>query len=314
MNHAFFSILEQMGVFLLLIGAGAAGALLKVLNRNTLTALSSFAMNFSLPCLVFSSAAGSMTKEQLLSSWPLIPVSLFVSGLMFAFGALSARLCRLSGSRKRIHICQSAFSNWGMIGIPLISALFGTSGMLPLTLFLICDQLLLWTLGVRLTYPVESAPAGFSLKKLLNPVLLSAILGICFALFGLRLPEPFAGTVQGLGATTKHLSLVFVGGTLALSAKESPVKSFSPFCVVLFKMLLCPATVYCALRLTGLFDYLTAVVFAVIAGLPSMCTIPMIAKANGSDDAYASTVALITTICGAVTLPLLLQVLDMLPF
>lgn len=311
MNLAFFSVLEQMGAFLLLIGAGAAGVRLRFLQNDVLSALSAFAMRFSLPCLVFSSAAGAWRTEQTASAWPLVIASLLVSGLMFCFGLLSAKLCRLTGDRRRIHLCMSAFSNWGMIGIPLISALFGSDGMLPMTVFLVCDQLLLWTLGVRLCYP-QGTRAGFSQKQLFNPVLLAALLGIGFALLGISLPEPLLGTVQGLGATTKYLSLIFVGGTLAQSAREGRARSAGPYCAAFFKMLLCPMLVYCALRLTGLFDELTATVFAIIAALPSMCTIPMIAKMYGSDDAYASAVALVTTLFGAVSLPLILWVLSKL--
>jgi len=313
MGAAFFSVLEQTGSFLLLIGIGAAGARWGVLKQEALSALSAFAMNYSLPCLVFSSAAGAPARERLLSAWPLVVVSLGVSGLMFGFGLLSATLCRLSGSRKRVHLCVSAFGNWGMIGIPLISALYGAEGMLPMTIFLICDQLLLWTLGVRLCCPAGTK-APFSWKRLLNPVLLAALTGIGFALLGVSPPEPFASTVMGLGAGAKHLSLIFVGGTLAFAAKDRRARSAGPFCIVLFKMLLCPLLLCCALRLAGWTDGRTASAFAVIAGLPSMCTIPIIAKVHGSDDAYASFAALVTTLCAAVTLPALVWLLSLLPF
>lgn len=313
MSAEFTVVLEQMGVFLLLIGAGAAGAWLKALTPDSLSALSSFALNFSIPCLIFSTLAGSSTKEQLLFSWPLIVVSLCISGLMFCFGLLSARLCNLSGNRKRIHLGQSTFGNMGMIGIPLITALYGAGGALPLTVFLLCDQTLLWTAGVRLGYPKEHA-ARFEWKKLLSPVLISAVLGISFALLGVSLPGAIAGAIEGLGATTKFIALIFVGGSLVFSAKEKGVRSFGPFSIVFFKMLLCPVAVYCALMLTGLFDEVTASTLAVISGMPAMGTMAVVAKASGSDDAYASAVTLVTTVCAAVTLPAVIWIFRLLPF
>ncbi|MGI6151578.1 MAG: AEC family transporter [Christensenellales bacterium] len=313
MGAAFAVVLEQMGVFLLLIGVGAIGALLKILSPDSLHALSSFALHFSIPCLIFSTLAGSITQEQLLLSWPLIALSLCISGLMFCFGLLSARLCKLSGNRRRIHLCQSTFGNLGMIGIPLITALFGAGGMLPLTAFLLCDQTLLWTVGIRLGYPKESA-AGFAWKRLLNPILLSAVLGISFALLGIRLPGAVAETIEGLGATTKYISLIFVGGTLIFSARERRVRSPGPLGIVLFKMLVCPIAVFFGLRLAGWVDAVTACTLAAIAGLPAMGTLAVVAKASGSDDAYASTVTLVTTIFAAVTLPALIWVFGLLPF
>lgn len=313
MSAEFTVVLEQMGVFLLLIGAGAGGALLNVLAPDSLFALSSFALNFSIPCLIFSTLAGSATKEQLLFSWPLIIVSLCISGLMFCFGLFSAKLCNLSGNRKRIHLGQSAFGNMGMIGIPLITALYGAGGALPLTVFLLCDQTLLWTVGIRLGYPKESA-AGFEWKKLLNPLLISAVLGISFALLGVHFPDVIAGTIEGLGATTKYIALIFVGGSLVFSVKEKSARALGPFSIVFFKMLLCPVVVYCALKLTGLFDETTAATLAVISGLPAMGTMAVVARASGSDDAYASAVTLVTTVCAAATLPAVIWVFGLLPF
>ncbi len=265
MSAEFAVVLEQMAVFILLIGAGAAGALLKVLGQDALTALSNFAMYFSIPSLVFSTIAGTATREQLLAAWPFIMVSLGIFALLFGFGLLSARLCKLTGNRKRIHLCQSTFGNLGMIGIPLVSALYGAQGMLPMTVFLLCDQTLLWTAGIRLAYPKESS-ARLDWKKLLNPVLISAILGIALVLLGVNFTGVIADTIAGLGGTTKYIALIFVGGSLVLTGGEKSVRSPAPFSIVFFKMLLCPVLVYCGLKLVG-FDAATAATFAVISGM-----------------------------------------------
>ena len=312
MGAEYTVILEQMAVFLLLIGAGAAGIRLKALNADSLSALSSFAMQFAIPALIFSTLAGSATPGEIAASWPMVIVSVCISGLMFLTGNISALLCGLSGNRKRIHICQSTFGNMGMIAVPLISALYDGQGALPMAMFLLCDQVLLWTIGIRLGYPKESA-SGRTWKKLMNPVLIAAVLGIAYALFGFPWSGTIAEAVAGLGGTTKYVALIFVGGSLALPGAARGVREKGPYSIVLFKMLLCPMIVYCALRLIGIFDSVVCSVFALIAGMPSMGTLAVVARASGSDDAYASSVTFVTTLLAVLTLPLLTFVFGLLP-
>lgn len=68
------------------------------------------------------------------------------------------------------------FGNVGFMGIPIITSIYPEKGMLYISVFTVIDQLMLWTLGVKLTSPAEKESGKFNPRKLINPVTVAIIL------------------------------------------------------------------------------------------------------------------------------------------
>ena len=62
---------------------------------------------------------------------------------------------------------DDAVRKYRIHAVPVISSVFPGNGILYVSVFMVFDQLMLWTLGVKLTTPTGSG--GFELKKLINP-------------------------------------------------------------------------------------------------------------------------------------------------
>lgn len=90
------------------------------------------------------------------------------------------------------------------MGIPIVTSIFPERGMLYISVFTMIDQLMLWTVGVRLTSKAEdtvettsknSSQCGknvgavkhstFDFKKLINPVTVAIVLALFCILAGL---------------------------------------------------------------------------------------------------------------------------------
>ena len=307
------TIFTQMLVFLLLISIGAIGAKLRLLTDETLKSLSGFAMSFTIPALVFSTIVNSTDQATVFSNWYFLPLCFGIIGFLWVLGFLAVKACRLTGNRARSHLCQSTVGNLGMIGIPLLTALFGETCAVPLMLYLLSDQLLLWSVGIRLGYPKESASTHFSVKKFFSPVMIALLLGVVVLAFGLRFTGPVMETITGLGSTTRYISMIYIGGTI-INGLSQALRSYSAFAIVLTKQLIAPMAVYCVLMLTGICGGTDAMCFALLAGIPSMGSLAIVARASGSDDQYASSSTVISTVSAIVTLPLVLFLIRLLPF
>lgn len=70
---------------------------------------------------------------------------------------------KLQESRVGIYRAMLLFGNIGFIGLPMISSVFPENGILYASVFMLIDQFMLWTLGVKLTSP--TGEGGFKLKK-----------------------------------------------------------------------------------------------------------------------------------------------------
>lgn len=306
------TVLNQMVIFLLLIAIGAMGSKLKLLTQDTLRALSSFALHFTIPALVFSTIVNSTDRAMVLANWYLLPISFAILGLNYLVGHLSGSLCGLKGNTRRIHLCHSTFGNLGMVGVPLLTAVYGVQCAIPLMLYLLADQLTLWSVGVRLGYPKETASHHFSAKKFFHPIMVALLAGVAALAFDWKFTGPVMDTITGLASTTRYIAMIYIGGTVIHDLGKA-VKNLPAFALVLFKMLLVPVAVYCLLRVTGLCSPTDASCFAALSGLPGMGSLSIIARASGSDDEYAAATTVITTVCAIVTLPLVLCIVRLLP-
>ena len=116
------------------------------------------------------------------------------------------------------------FGNIGFMGIPIIAALFPEQGMLYIALFTVIDQLLLWTLGVNLTTPVdrENTMSVISrLMKMINPATIAIILSILGLFIGLHLPEPINAALTKAGLLTPPMALITWAACSATSTSPS---------------------------------------------------------------------------------------------
>ena len=119
-------------------------------------------------------------------------------------------------------ICQAMmlFGNIGFMAVPVISSVFPGNGILYVSVFMVFDQLMLWTLGVKLTTPPGSG--GFELKKLINPATVAILIGMLLMLTGVRIPALLDTGLQKIGATASPLAMIYIGGIFA----ELPLKKY----------------------------------------------------------------------------------------
>lgn len=135
---------------------------------------------------------------------------------LFGLSFLSGKLLHLHGDHQQLYSAMSAFGNIGFMGIPIVTSIFPERGMLYISVFTMIDQLMLWTVGVRLTSKAgntveknfriqssggqpesdkkttvsgQSAANGtsdkhssFDFRKLVNPVTAAIVLALIFIL------------------------------------------------------------------------------------------------------------------------------------
>lgn len=104
------------------------------------------------------------------------------------------------------------------------------------------DQLMLWTLGVKLTTPTRSG--GFELKKLINPATVAILIGMLLMLTGVRIPALLDTGLQKIGATASPLAMIYIGGIFAELPLKKYLKELSLYGIVLVRMLLAPLLMF----------------------------------------------------------------------
>ena len=197
------------------------------------------------------------------------------------------------------------------MGIPIITSIYPEKGMLYISVFTVIDQLMLWTLGVKLTSPAEKESGKFNPRKLINPVTVAIILAMLCVLTGIHLPLILDTALQKMGATATPLAMIYLGGIFACIDVLKFIKVPDYYGIALIKMVLFPILFYVLL---GFFPIPSDIhmTMALASAMPVMSSVVMMANASGSDGDYAMGGILITTVCSIITLPAVSWIFQMI--
>lgn len=304
---AYFSIvLSQIIGFVIYIPIGIAAVRTHVLTSRSLGVFSQFITKVTMPILLFVMTLNGATRQQFISALPVLAVSVLLYFLLYLLCRLLARLFGLKGNENHVYRACAMFGNIGFMGIPIIAAIFPKQGMLYIALFTVVDQLLLWTLGVNLTAPVDKenamSPAS-RLRKMVNPATIAIVLAVIGLFIGLHLPEPINAALTKAGLLTPPMALIYLGGLFCYIDIPQYIRKKEIYGTVAVKMCLFPLVFYEICQFLQVPHDIT-LTMSILPTLPSMAVIVMLAQNQRSAGNYAAGMLLVTTLCSIVTIPL----------
>lgn len=297
---SFEILLQQIGLFVIYILAGVILVRTKVLNKETLEPISKFVIKMALPVMIFINIIDGVNKEILSGSWPIILIAAGFYVVMFLVSLWMTKFFHLEEKRAGIYQAMMLFGNIGFMAVPVISNVFPGNGILYVSVFMIFDQFMLWTLGVKLTTPMGSG--RFDPKKLINPATVAILIGMILMLTEVRIPSLLDTGLQKIGATASPLAMIYIGGIFAELPLKKYLKEISLYGIVLVRMLLAAILMFLVLGFFPVNEEIR-LAMALITGMPTMTAVVMMANASGLDGDYALGGVFITTVCGIVTLP-----------
>jgi predicted permease len=229
---------------------------------------------------------------------------------VYAVGRLvAATLFHMDGAGQSIFALGGIFSNNVLLGLPLAKVTLGEESLAAVSLVLVFNSLLLWTLAtVSVEWARYGALSWTGLSKTVfgvvrNPIVASILLGTAYGFTGLTLPGFIDQTMALLGDAAIPLSLVALGMGLAgfgvaAGWRESAAMAF-------VKLVVHPVAVYGAARALALPPLETAAI-VMLAALPVGANVYLMSRQfNVLTGAVASAIVF-TTVLAAVTTPVVL--------
>ncbi len=299
-------ILNQIGVFLILIFIGILTRKLNILSEGSLKYISQLTVKVALPCFIFTCTAIGTTKEQLIAGLPVLAVGIALYIGLLLLSMLLEKICSLKGNTAHIFRLCLMFGNVGLVGIPLAVELYPENALIYISVFTIIDQIMVWTYGVTLSYDVQKKQK-IDLRLLKNilksPPVVAIIIAVIFVLLGLQLPEFVNTALTKTGNLLTPLGLIYLGALMSLDDITSMLKRKELYVGIICKMIFFPVLLYIIMSAIGLPNDMCGTM-RIIAGLPAFVICPMLAKSNGSDSKYAVGMLLTTTLACLITYPI----------
>lgn len=309
-------IISQIFILAVVVLIGAGAAKFKVLTRDSKDVLSKIIFNISLPLMLFTNFLKLDATPRLISnSVVVLSVSGFVIIFMLLIGWLMSKAFRIERGEEAVFKAHSMFGNTIFLGFPLITALYGSEGLLYATMFQLVSNIIMWTVGVIVLTHGNGKSWKSSIRRVLNPNTIATVTGLIFFLLSIRLPKLLIKPLSELGSANTWLSMLYIGAMLAFSDVGGLLKKRSLYIISFNRLVFVPALLISIFYLVGSItgvspEKLVASVIILEASMPCMATVVIMAKEFGADDHQAVGNVFVSTIISILTLPLVVMALN----
>ncbi len=233
--------------------------------------------------------------------------------LVFALSRLIGwRVFGLDGAGQSVFAMGTVFSNNVLLGIPIAKAALGDAALPSVSLVLVFNALILWTL---MTVSIEwarhgrlsVAGVGATLKGVLtNPLILAILGGTLFGMTGLELPEVVDAPLRMVGASAVPIALVALGMGLAEHSIRSEWKL--SITIAAIKLVVLPLVVWSLAWLLGLPAMETRVV-VVLSSMATGINVYLMSRQFDTLQGATASNLVLSTALAALTTPLFLALL-----
>lgn len=295
------NVINQVGMLSITMLIGFLIVKTGYIDGQYKNAISKLIVNLILPCLIISSISEKELKLDLLKD--LITVffmAIFCIAVMYALGALVAKILKIPDYTARVHKIMSSCGNVIFIGYPILIAMYGEMGFFYAIIYWLLNDLFLWTIGILILSKKNDGEPF--VKKLLNPNTISFAIAIIMFVFGLKLPPVIHSAVSGIGALTTSLSMLFIGMALADLNVKNIIKKWWVVVIAPIKLVILPIIFILIFKYIGIRSILVGVV-CLEAAMPVQTVTAIIAKEHEADFEYAAVGLFVTTILSIFTLP-----------
>ncbi len=295
--------LEQVAIMFIMIALGFLLVKTKLVDPSSKKSLSNILVYLVVPCMIINSFM-STYDETILNNllW-----SFLVSFILLVVGIVVSIVLTIKykTTDKPMLTFALMFSNAAYMGVPLIQALFGDSGVIYSSAFLTVFNILLWTVGYM------TVSKSFNLKSTLlsilkTPIIYSIIIGLLIFIFQIPIPNVISSPIKLIGNMNTPLSMVVTGMIIGSSNILNVLKNKYVWINVCFRLILIPAIclgVTYALSFAGIDPTVLKICFTLMATPTVTITTIFAIKFNYNEDIGAG-VVIISTILSIITLPL----------
>ena len=296
-------IINKIAVMFIMMAIGFLLGKLRIITQEGNRTLSNVSLLLVSPLLTFISYQreySSAIAEKLLWALGLSTLAYIVQ---IGFSFLVTPKKRDGRAVERMSLI---FSNCGYIGIPLVQSVFGSDGVIFLTMNIAVFYVLTWTLGVSLMTGKTSVKE--TLKNLCTPAVFAVVLGLVFFFAGIKLPAVIFEPLNSIGEMNTPLAMLIAGATLSGTNIVKCLRNWRMYLLSAYRLLVMPlicAALLFAMSFLGA-DHSILTIVLIAASCPSAVITTMFAHRFGGDSVLASEIFAVSTILSAVTIPLVL--------
>lgn len=302
------AVFNQVLILFLIMFVGFIAKKTGIINDAVSKKLSELLLKITNPLLVLSAFQMDFSQD-IMNNVLLVFIFAVVANLVSILLG-QVLFVRQKDEIKKIMKFTAVYSNCGFMGFPVLESLFGRTGILYGSIYVAVFNIFLWTNGMAIFSSSEKLNRDSIKKIVLNPGIITVLIGIVLFMLSIRLPGPVAEAVDLVGSMTIPLSMLIVGATVAGSRFKELFRGWDIYYITAVRLVLMPLIAFAALKILGFPEMLMTICVLLIA-MPAAATTTIFAELYDSDSVFASRVVVFTTLASIVTLPLMMLLIQL---
>lgn len=287
------AILGQLIILLAYIVLGYSINKAGILSDASDKIFSNFLLKVTLPASIIGSAIGIETDNKMNAIIVLLIAS-FIFILIPLMASIFVKVFKLDD----IYKMMFTYPNLGFMGLPIISALYGSVGMFYASLFMIVFNFSIFSYGLS----IVQKGSKFDLKKLLNPGIISAFVAIIIFMFSIPVPEIMSSFLNKVGGITSPLAMITLGSTLTYVHIKDVMKEKILYLFSAFKLIIFPSIIWFILQFF-INDPMILGVSVVLTSLPVASNVTMFCILYEGNKELSVKGTYLSTILSFLTIP-----------
>lgn len=307
MIESFLTVGRQIITLYLLMAVGYVLGKLKLIDDHGAASMSTLVMYIVSPCMLLVAFQRPIEQDTLHNFYVVVAVSLL---LHVAFIVLSRLMIHDTGPAppEPAAVCRRVLQ-LRLHGYPVMTSLIGTIGVFYGSAYNVIFTFLSWTYGI---YAITGDKTQLKLRPLLlNPGVISIVLALALYLLEITLPDIIMTPATYLSALNTPLPMVVVGSQLSHADFRAALKGASSWITMLLRLVAFPLLSLGICLALGLNSDLT-MVLVIAASAPAAALLSMFASKFELDTELASSMVSVQTAFSALTMPLVVSLVDYL--
>lgn len=298
--EVFLSTLNQM---LFLFGCILIGFYIKkkgLLPDDAASVISKLESYVIVPALLINSFSTNCSLQNLISNFDLIlyGTAFTVGQIIIAY--LILPLFKPKKKETGIFIYSLSIVNFAFMGNSLVQSLYGDEMLFKYLMFTLPLNVVIFSIGfVWLTAGTEK----FTMKKLMNPTLVSMVIGMFIGVMGIQLPTFARNALSSLAGCFSPLGMILTGLVIGNYQISKLLKNKRVYFVTAIRCVLLPLIILGGCKFIGLNqEILTLLIF--ITAMPLGLNTIVFPAAYGGDTTLGASMAVISNVLGVILVPL----------
>ncbi len=305
---SYIGIMSEIAVLVLYIFIGYILRKIRLITENGINDISKLVVNLAMPLLVIKAMNIEYKPEYVRNIFYVAASALAFIVFTYLTGNKVVGFARAEEAQKKAMRFCMIFGNAAFLGYPLCYALFGDIGMFYASIFVVMQNVFLWTAGVNI-YKQEKIRLS-NLKRLINPGTIAISIGLTLFFLNIRPPMIIERVMDGIGGITIPLALMMTGATLYGYKFVEIVTDKKVLLVAIVKTIAFPVVFLAVLYFIPM-DGMLKSTLTIQAAAPVQASAAVYAKNFKGDSVIAAKSTFLSTLLCLITIPLFLVLVNL---